>query len=165
MMATIYISIGSNINPLHHIELAMQDLRQTFGPIHNSRYYESEAVGFDGENFINLVSSAQTDLPLPDVVALLHHIEDQHGRDRSAPKFSSRTIDLDLLLYDDQVYHEAGIEIPRHEILKNAFVLCPLAELNPSGMHPQISKTYAQLWQEFDQASQPLWPLSATVKE
>lgn len=159
-MATIYISIGSNINPLHYIELALQDLQQTFGEIRSSHFYESQAVGFDGENFINLVSAAHTDLPVEDVVKVLHHIEDQHGRDRRGPKFSSRTIDLDLLLYDDLVFQQTGIDIPRHEILTNAFVLCPLAELNPSGIHPQIGKSYAQLWQEFDQASQPLWPLS-----
>ena len=164
-MATIYISIGSNINPLHYIELALQDLQQTFGEIRSSRFYESQAVGFDGENFINLVSAAQTDLPVADVVKVLHHIEDQHGRDRRGPKFSSRTIDLDLLLYDDLVFQQTGIDIPRHEILTNAFVLCPLAELYPSGLHPQIGKSYAQLWKEFDQASQPLWPLSMHVEK
>ena len=98
-MATIYISIGSNINPLHYIQLALNDLQQHFGEIRNSRLYESQAVGFDGENFINLVSAAQTDLPVAEVVKVLHKIEDQHGRDRRGPKFSSRTIDLDLLLY------------------------------------------------------------------
>jgi len=162
-MAAIYISIGSNIEPLHYIALALADLQNSFGDIRNSHLYESEAVGFDGENFINLVSAATTDLSIPEVVALLHKIEDEHGRSRSGPRFSSRTIDLDLLLYDDQIYQRNGIDIPRDEILKNAFVLCPLAELFPHGKHPVAGKTYQQLWQEFDKASQPLWPIDATV--
>jgi 2-amino-4-hydroxy-6-hydroxymethyldihydropteridine diphosphokinase len=159
-MATIYISIGSNIDPLHYIALAIQDLQAHFTAVRNSRFYESEAVGFEGENFINLVSTAQTDLGIPEVVALLHHIEDEHGRSRTGPRFSSRTIDLDLLLYDDQVYEQNGIVIPRDEILTNAFVLCPLAEIYSQGKHPVVGKTYQQLWDEFDQASQPLWPLT-----
>jgi len=158
-MAAIYISIGSNINPLHYIELALNDMHEQFGTIRNSRFYESEAVGFDGENFINLVSMAYTELDIADVVSVLHHIEDAHGRQRTGPRFSSRTIDLDLLLYDDRVYHNNGIDIPRHEILTNAFVLCPLAEVLPEGKHPVVGKTYQQLWSEFDQSSQPLWPL------
>ena len=159
-MATIYISIGSNIEPLRYIGLALKDLQQQFGTIRNSRFYESQAVGFDGENFINLVSTAQTELSLPEVISVLHRIEDAHGRNRNGPRFSSRTIDLDLLLYDDVVYQQQGIDIPRHEILTNAFVLCPLAELFPHGKHPIAGKTYQQLWDDFDQASQPLWPIN-----
>lgn len=158
-MATIYISIGSNIDPLHYISLALQDLQAQFGAIRNSRFYESQAVGFDGDNFINLVSEAQTMLALTDVVNILHHIEDVHGRHRNGPRFSSRTIDLDLLLYDDVIYQQQGIDIPRHEILTNAFVLCPLAEIFPHGRHPVANRTYQQLWNEFDQTSQPLWPI------
>ena len=158
-MATIYISIGSNIDPLHYIGLALHDLQERFGKIRNSRFYESQAVGFDGENFINLVSEAHTDDGIEDVIATLHKIEDQHGRDRRGPKFSSRTIDLDLLLYDELIFQQEGIDVPRHEILTNAFVLCPLAELNPTGKHPISGETYAQLWQKFDKASQPLWPI------
>lgn len=159
-MATIFISIGSNIDPLHYIGLALQDLQEHFGVIRNSRFYESQAVGFEGENFINLVSEAQTDASVEDVIKALHKIEDQHGRDRRGPKFSSRTIDLDLLLYDELSFQQRGIDVPRHEILTNAFVLCPLAELNPTGRHPLNGETYAQLWQKFDKASQPLWPIA-----
>ena len=162
-MATIYISIGSNINPKQNIKYALNDLRELFGDIECSSSYESKSVGFEGDNFINLVVSAETGLDIPAVHTRLHEIEDQHGRDRRGPRFSSRTIDLDLLLYDDEVFEQGKLKIPRDEIVKNAFVLCPLAELAPQLKHPIIGKTYTQLWQEFDKDSQPLWRIDRTA--
>ena len=158
-MPTIYISIGSNINPTENIQYALDDLQQSFRGIRCSTHYESKAVGFEGDNFINLVVQAETELDIPQVAGQLHAIEDRHGRDRSGPKFSSRIIDLDLLLYDDAVYEQGKLKIPRDEILFNAFVLKPLAELAPELKHPLVQKTYAELWQAFDQDSQPLWPI------
>lgn len=160
-MATIYISIGSNINPGENIRSALDDLRQAFGHIVCSTHYESKSVGFEGENFINLVVRAETDLGITAVADRLHQIEDQHGRDRSGPKFSSRTLDLDLLLYDDKIFEQGKLKIPRDEILFNAFVLKPLAEIAPDLKHPIEKKTYAELWQNFDQESQSLWPIEA----
>ena len=158
-MATIYISIGSNINPAENIQYALNDLKQVFGEIACSTHYESKSVGFDGDNFINLVASAETELDILAVADHLHKIEDQHGRDRSGPKFSSRTLDLDLLLYDAEVFEQEKLKIPRDEILFNAFVLRPLAELAPDLEHPIEAKSYADLWQVFDQDSQVLWPI------
>ena len=161
-MATIYISIGSNINPSENIQYALQDLEQLFGEITCSTHYESKSVGFEGDNFINLVARAETDLDIPTVANHLHTIEDQHGRDRSGPKFSSRSLDLDLLLYNDEVFEQGKLKIPRDEILFNAFVLRPLAELAPDLKHPVAQKTYADLWQAFDHESQSLWPIDKT---
>jgi len=158
-MATIFISIGSNINAYENIRLALEDLADVFSGIVNSTYYESEAVGFEGDNFINLVTQAETEFDIPTVNEKLHTIEDQHGRDRSGPRFSSRTLDLDLLLYDDEIYENGKLQIPREEILTNAFVLWPLAELAPNRMHPVEQKTYAQLWDQFDKREQSLWPI------
>jgi len=156
-MATIYISIGSNIDPKLNIQYALDDLRDAFDEIDCSGFYESKSVGFDGDNFINLVASAETDLNITEANDRLHQIEDQHGRDRSGPRFSSRTIDLDLLLYDDEVFEQGKLKIPRDEILINAFVLLPLSELAPELKHPLTGKTYSELWQSFDQDSQELW--------
>jgi len=158
-MATIYISIGSNINPAENIQYALQDLKQTFGEIACSTHYESKSVGFEGDNFINLVASAATELDILAVAEHLHKIEDRHGRDRSGPKFSSRSLDLDLLLYDGEIFEQGKLKIPRDEILFNAFVLRPLAELAPDLQHPVEAKTYTELWQAFDQKSQQLWPI------
>jgi len=158
-MATIYISIGSNINPAENIQLALDDLNNAFGEIVCSSHYESKAVGFEGDNFINLVVRAKTGLDISAVADRLHEIEDRHGRDRSGPKFSSRTLDLDLLLYDDEIFEQGKLKIPRDEILFNAFVLRPLAELAPDLKHPLEHKSYAELWSTFDKESQPLWPI------
>jgi 2-amino-4-hydroxy-6-hydroxymethyldihydropteridine diphosphokinase len=156
-MHTIYISVGSNIDPRTHVDAALIDLHQQFSEVQQSSLYESKAVGFDGDNFLNLVVSAKTDMTIHQVVDCLHGIEAKHGRDRHGPKFSSRTLDLDLLLYDDVICKNDGIHVPREEILFNAFVLYPLAEIAPDLMHPTEHQNMAQLWQQFDKQKQKIW--------
>lgn len=158
-MARVYVSIGSNIERERHIRAGLVDLEQRFGPLTLSTIYESEAVGFDGDNFYNLVAGFDTALMPQQVATELRAIEERHGRVRSGPRFSSRTLDIDLLLYDDAVLHEGKLDIPRDEIIRNAFVLLPLAEVAPDLRHPVLHERYADLWARFDQASQPLWPI------
>lgn len=158
-MARIYISVGSNINAEYHIRGAGQALRLHFGELIISSVYESKAVGFAGDNFLNLVIGADTEQDVLSVCRILHNIEDQFGRERTGPKFSSRTLDLDLLVYDDLVMNESGVQIPRNEISKNAFVLWPLAEVAPTTQHPLLAKTYAQMWEEYDKTKQELKPV------
>ena len=69
------------------------------------------------------------------------------------------TLDLDLLLYDDLVLDEKGLRLPREEILRNAFVLWPLAEIAPALVHPSAGKTYAELWADFDKSKETLAPI------
>ncbi|KPK56708.1 MAG: 2-amino-4-hydroxy-6-hydroxymethyldihydropteridine pyrophosphokinase [Thiotrichales bacterium SG8_50] len=159
-MARVYVSIGSNIDPHQHIRGAVATLRTRFGQLALSPVYESEAVGFHGANFLNLVVAFDSDQAPQRIVDELHDIEDQHGRRRDGPQFSSRTLDLDLLLYDDLVLSDGGLELPRAEITSNAFVLRPLADLAPGLPHPQLGHSMAQLWDGFDQASQSLWPIA-----
>ena len=159
-MARVYISLGSNIDAENHLRRGVAALRAQFGELILSRVYESEAVGFSGDNFLNLVAGFDTDLPVQNVVAILHRIEDENGRVRSGPRFSARTLDLDLLLYDDRVQSaDPGPELPRDEILKNAFVLWPLAEIAPDLRHPVVGRTMGELWAAFDRTSQPIWPV------
>ncbi len=156
-MARIYISLGTNIDAERNLRLAVADLRQHYGALILSSVYESEAVGFEGDNFLNMVVGLDTDEDVHTVVKTLRDIEDRHGRVRSGPRFSARTIDLDLLLYDDLVLKEDGLEIPRDEITHNAFVLWPMAEVAPQQVHPENDQTMAQLWLNFDKSSQKLW--------
>ncbi|HEB82009.1 MAG TPA: 2-amino-4-hydroxy-6-hydroxymethyldihydropteridine diphosphokinase [Gammaproteobacteria bacterium] len=158
-MATIFISLGSNIEREKHTRAGVEALQKAFGKLRLSSVYESEAVGFKGDAFYNMVIACDTGLPVHEANAVLRAIEDAHGRDRSGPKFSSRTLDLDLLLYDDLVLDENGLVLPRGEILKNAFVLWPLAEIAPDRVHPQAGKRYAELWQAFDKSRENLQPI------
>jgi len=155
-MTRIYISIGSNIDRERYIRAARIALTQYFHNLVFSSVYESEAVGFDGAPFYNLVVAAETDKSVDEVVQILKLIEAEHGRKQSAKKFSSRTLDLDLLLYDELV-QASGVRLPREEITHNAFVLWPLAELAPERIHPLTRQTYQQMWDGFDKQKQHLW--------
>ena len=159
MSHQIFISIGSNIDRTVNTQAAKAALEQHFSDLVCSQVYESEAIGFNGAPFYNWVASATTNRALTEVVSTLKRIESDNGRTRSLEKFASRTLDLDLLLYDNKVASEP-VELPRGEILYNAFVLQPLAEIAPDGIHPVCHKTYSQLWQDFDKTKQRLWPIS-----
>ncbi len=157
-MTRVFLSIGSNIDRETNIRAGVAALRECFGELRLSTVYESEAVGFEGDPFYNLVAGFETDITPEELVAALRAIEDRHGRVRTGPRFSSRTLDIDLLLYGDAVF-DTPVVIPRKEITRNAFVLLPLAELAPEAVHPLTGKTYAAMWEAFDKASQPLWPV------
>ena len=146
-MANIHINIGSNQNREENIVIAIDMLRFDFSDIEISDIYDSPAQGFKGDNFYNIGVNATTNLSVYDASSALKNIEDKIGRDRSQPKFSSREIDLDLVLYDDVIDQEANL--PRDDILKYAFVLAPLAQLNAELMHPVKQQTYQALWQSF----------------
>lgn len=149
-MARIYISLGSNINREANTRAGVYALQKHYGELELSSVYESEAVGFDGDAFYNMVIACDTDEDVHDVIRHLRAIEDANGRDRNGPKFSSRTLDLDLLLYDDLVLDVNGLKLPREEILHNAFVLWPMAEIAPELIHPVVHRSYNELWASFD---------------
>ena len=158
-MSRVYLSLGSNIERHKHIRNALQELSALFGQLLLSRVYESEAVGFDGDPFYNLVVGLDTDLSIGELQAQIKRIEDENGRVRGGPKFSSRTLDIDILTYDDFVGEEDGVSLPRDEITKNAFVLLPLSEIAGDEMHPELNKSYRTLWEEYDKSQQKLWPV------
>lgn len=157
-MTCIYISLGSNIERERHIRAGLDALHAEFGELQVSRVFESEAVGFNGRPFYNLVVGADTDLPLAVLCQRLRAMEFAHGREPDAKKFAPRTLDLDLLLYGDLVC-DSPLVLPRGEILTNAFVLWPLAELAPGLRHPTDGRPLGELWQGYDKASQRLDPI------
>lgn len=159
-MATIYISIGSNQDAERQIRYGLKQLGYYFSDLKLSRVYESEAVGFEGDNFLNLVASARTQMTISQVDRAFKQIEKDAGRVRGEAKFSNRTLDIDLLLYDDIVC-DKPIRLPRGEVLYHAFVLQPLAEIAPDLKHPVEDETYQQLWQKFSKKEeQKLWPIN-----
>lgn len=161
----IFVSIGSNIDRYQHITAALNALHKVFGALLISSIYESEAVGFDGDNFLNLVVGFNSGLSITELDAQLKTIEDENGRKRTGPKFSARTLDIDILTVDDCCGIFEGIELPRAEILENAFVLLPLAEIAAGQVHPAVNKTYQALWDAYDKQRQKLWPVDFTWQD
>jgi 2-amino-4-hydroxy-6-hydroxymethyldihydropteridine diphosphokinase len=160
-MARVYISIGSNIDRERYIAAALNALDAWFDELLISSVYESESVGFDGSPFYNLVVGVDTKLSVADLSVRFKQLEAENGRRRDVPKFSARTLDLDILTFDNEVGNVDGVELPRGEILKNAFVLRPLAEIAPNDIHPVCGRSYEDLWQAYDR-NQKLWPVSFT---
>ncbi len=155
-MATIYLGLGSNVQPKRNLRMAMRELRRRYGDVDASRVYRSAAVGFDGDPFLNLVvriRSEETAAQISDEIERLHALS---GRVRGGDKWVSRPLDIDLLLYDDQVINEPGIRVPRSDVLEYSFVLRPLAELAPDLVHPQTGRTMREHWQAFDAEAHPL---------
>jgi 2-amino-4-hydroxy-6-hydroxymethyldihydropteridine diphosphokinase len=146
---TAYLGIGSNIDAEDNIRSAIESLRKSFANVSLSPAYRSAPVGFEGDDFINLVASIETALPPLELVEHLHTVEDDHDRDRSAPKWSSRTLDIDILLYGNLWLKSPRLEIPRDEILVFPHVLKPLADLAPNLVHPVERISIAELWSRF----------------
>jgi len=152
----VFISIGSNIERETNVRSAVQALREHFGALQLSSVYETEAVGFNGDPFYNLVAGFMVPVHSHDVLSqaqqvmnTLRTIETTHGRQRHNTKFSARTLDLDLLLFGDADLREQGLDVPREEITRYAFVLGPLAEIAPELAHPLLHQSYLQLWQTY----------------
>lgn len=156
-MTMVYVSVGSNIDREKHIIAALDALSAAFGTLLMSSVYESESVGFDGAPFFNLAVGFETVLSVAELAALLRSIEHANGRQRGEARFSARTLDIDILTWGNACGVQDGIRLPREEIVQNAFVLLPMAELAPDIKHPENGKTYATLWDEYDKSRQKLW--------
>lgn len=155
-MATVFLGLGSNVDPQQNLRLAIRELRRRYGPLDISSAYENAAVGFEGSDFLNLVVRLNTDDSPADLHAQIESIHDMAGRERGKARFMSRPLDIDMLLYDDLVLDEPPIRLPRADILEYSFVLRPLQELAPDLVHPVTGHTMAEHWQQFDQKSHPL---------
>lgn len=158
-MTIVALSFGSNTNPAQYLASALDALQGKFGALRISSVFESEAVGFSGDNFLNLVVLIDTTEKLEDLALFLKRLEDQHGRSRQGPRFSGRTLDIDILTYGDLHGTFAGITLPREEIVENAYVLWPMSQVLGEAVHAPTGKTYAQLWAEYDKDRQKLWPV------
>lgn len=148
-MSIAYLGLGSNVDAHAHITAGIAALRETFGNVGLSPVYHSPAVGFDGNPFINLVAVVETTLQPVELKRYLNDLEDRHGRLRNVAKYSDRTLDIDILLYDDLYLMSPVLELPRREIMAFSHVLKPLADLAPDLVHPVARKTMAEIWREF----------------
>ena len=155
-MPEVYVAAGSNVEPERHMSQAVAELERAFPGVRFSSWYRNRALGFEGEDFINLVAGFTTTLPVQAVLERLHAIEARCGRPREAPRWAPRSMDLDVLLYGDLVCEEPGLKLPRPDLLKRAYMLGPLAELAPEVMHPTARLSVGELWRRFDRDAHPL---------
>ena len=120
-----YLSLGSNINAEANIILAIEKLQKILDNSEYSSVHQTKAEGFEGDDFWNLVVSGDSELSFNDLNKKLKDIEDVAGRNRDAPKFSARTLDIDIVLQvdDEEIIFESD------EVAKYSFVSEPLKEL------------------------------------
>jgi len=145
-MSFAALSLGSNQAPEQHLRSALVALRQYDADVLISSAWRFPAVGFDGPDFVNAAAVIETKLDPQALSDWLRGVEDANGRVRSGPRYGNRTLDIDIVLFDDLVMEGPGkLRIPRDE-LRHAFVLKPLAEIAPDWRHPQSGHTIAELW-------------------
>ena len=162
-MALVYIGIGSNIDKEYHVANALQDLDKRFDDCRVSPIFESAAVNCTGDNYYNLVMEFTTSLSIHELMQCLKDLEIIHGRKATDRRYAPRTLDLDLLLFDNIIQSTPPV-LPRPEIIYHAFVIWPLYELAPDLRHPGSVLSMAELWRDFDKSTQVLrlaewqWP-------
>ena len=155
-MARVFVSIGSNIERERNVPEALSRLHAHYGPLACSLLYESPAQGFVGDDFYNMVvafDAAETPHAVNDA---LRRIEDRLQRVRGEDRFVSRTIDLDVLMYDDWVLRDDVLSLPHDDILEQEFVLGPLAEVGGECRHPVLGATIAELWKQWQRDNAPI---------
>jgi 2-amino-4-hydroxy-6-hydroxymethyldihydropteridine diphosphokinase len=154
-MARVYLALGSNVEPIVNLQRAVAALRERYPGLRCSPAYRNPAVGFAGEDFINLVVGFDTpgDSPedLAELVRYLHEVEARCGRMRDAPKWAPRSMDLDVLLYGDRVGVWDGTTLPRPDLSRRPYMLRPIAELAPDLEHPTLHRSMRELWANFPQ--------------
>ncbi|MCB1692196.1 MAG: 2-amino-4-hydroxy-6-hydroxymethyldihydropteridine diphosphokinase [Pseudomonadales bacterium] len=146
-MHTAYLGIGSNIDPAPHISAGLSEISLRYSLLAISSVYRTEAVGFRGAPFLNLVVKVETRLGVRQLARDIKQLERDYGRVEPCTKFSSRRLDIDILTYDELLGEHGGQSLPRDEITRNAFVLCPFSELAPSLVIPGQRETLAALWE------------------
>lgn len=141
-----WIGLGSNLeDSLQHLSQALNELNAISGVkvLRQSKFYRTAPVGYlDQPDFINAVAELETQLAPEALLDVLLKVESLHGRNRSFQN-APRTLDLDLLLYGDQIIKTARLEVPHPRMHERAFVLMPLNELEPDLLIPRQGKVSA----------------------
>jgi 2-amino-4-hydroxy-6-hydroxymethyldihydropteridine diphosphokinase len=145
-MTKVYLGLGANIDPEACLQAGIAALRQHFSQVRLSPVYQTQAIGIDGPDFLNMVVEIDCHLSLAELRAWIKQIETEHGRERNLPQPSCHRLDMDVLLFGDLV--DAEQNLPRKDVLTRAYVLQPLADVAPELVYPGMAKTMAELWQE-----------------
>ncbi|MDT8406074.1 MAG: 2-amino-4-hydroxy-6-hydroxymethyldihydropteridine diphosphokinase [Methylococcales bacterium] len=168
---TVFLGLGSNLKRAPSLRAGLRFLTQHFGPLTVSSVYESPASGYQGPCYYNLAVGLTTPLDVWTLARRLKQSEFALGRPANSRKFSPRALDIDLLLYEQHMIDSHALTLPRADVLRDAFVLAPLAEIAPDYQHPLTQRALAEHWQDWPKPVTcqrlPLsiigWPLAKTT--
>ncbi|GGY36371.1 2-amino-4-hydroxy-6-hydroxymethyldihydropteridine diphosphokinase [Bacterioplanes sanyensis] len=162
MSQRIFLGLGSNIDAERHLRQGIDTLAQRYRLIQESPWYASPAVGFDGPEFINLVVVIEASDSPAALAKALKQIEFDFGRPKNASKYSSRALDIDILLIDDLCgswpTDYGTLTLPRDDIWRYAFVLRPLLDIAPHAHCPLRQQPLSLDWPALSE--QPLRQLT-----
>lgn len=150
----VALALGSNMGDREELlKKAIKRLSESVGAVVSvSPFIETSPVGFESVfPFLNAAVCLKTNLPLPALLAVTQYIEKELGRKKKhlpGESYSDRSIDLDILLYDDLVYRDEALQIPHAEMHRRSFVLRPLTFIAPLAVHPILHKTVKELLAE-----------------
>lgn len=162
-MARVFLGLGSNIDPENNLRLGVRELSWRYGQLDLSPVYRSAALGFVGDDFLNMVLGLDSTDSAAEIYQRIEEIHSRAGRQRGSDRFAARPLDIDLLLYDDLITEDPRFRLPRSDVLEHSFVLRPLSELEPGLIHPETGRTMRDHWQEFDVSGHPLQPVSVIL--
>ena len=153
-MTHVVLSLGSNIDREKNIRFAWSKIGERFGEMEISPIYETVSIGFDGPAFFNFILGIFTPDPILEIREYLRGIETAAGRIRGVKEFDNRILDIDVILFGDNNLRPEGLNVPRDEIEKYAYILKPLSDLYPSMKHPISGKKFKHMWLDFGHTQQ-----------
>ena len=151
--STTYLSLGSNVGDrTNNLKNAINSIENLVGKVNKiSKFYENPAIGFDGDNFVNICVELVTHLSPKELLNSLLNIENEYGRKRlKSGEYSSRIIDIDIIFYEDLIINQNGLVIPHPRMQSRHFVLTPMCDLNPDFIHPISGLKISQLIDEIE---------------
>jgi len=160
MANQIYLDLGSNIEPEHNLPAAIKLLAKLSTLIAVSSVWETKPLGMPNQpNFLNAGVLVETNLGAAQFKrTVIHNIEQALGRTRSKNKNAPRTIDIDIILFNSEIFELDGRQIPNKELVERSFVAASLAEISPDYVHPETGQTLQEIAHSFNLVAGDMLP-------